>query len=1256
MKKLIILSTILLILFPVILYAGMPREPQALSQGGGGRAFNLGFSGVAEAFDTSSLYINPAGLAQMEDYEFSLFYGMYQTAWYNDIYGAFGIPIGKRQAIAFSVRYFGGSSKKENEPADLMQYDDNLRNYGNTDTQFIGNFGYGIGITDKIRFGASMKFFYQNLKQVERGTFPPYTEIPYSRFEMGLDAGMQFDLAHFFSAGIHVRNAFSIALKNSPSTNKNFPVFIRPGIAFKLLNDRLIINADIGIPTISSRLAYHFGFSFRITKWLTLYGGASNDFYVGGLDIRPFEELIFFIGAGYHKTSAADGVNFDNDDNSRGGFTIGFGLTFIIRPPSRKINREVRDFIRAQQAMMQGNYGRAMDILQDIQRSDPNNRDLNELTQEYLRVAQRRATTTDWMSAADRARIAKYMQEGQSEYGRRNYAKSIQAFRRVIDIHPAHPEANQWIARVRREVNREATRWYQIGEKHYIAGKIADAEKALRTCLSIDPEYLPATELLARIVGGDSVAALREGIQVPRINTAGVPGATVIAGGGTQTVPQFSEDPSQRVMQEARTEVEKLFQLGETFYYQANYVDCIAILNKFIARSDNEELKLKAKAIIVNAENKYKEQENAQARRQRSERLYQLGMAAYREQRYRDAIDAFDKAVVADSTNMKAINMSREANRQLTALLRKYINEGVALREQKEYDAAIAKFDMVVQTDAEHELAVEAKRLKVATLEERKGAAERHLAIARDALRNRQYQAALTNFNIVLRIEPRNPEALKGREEALKLFQGTIDKLLAQGRDELNKKNFPQAIVFFDRVLLIDRNNRAAEEGKKQAQDLMEQATTRRTVKENLEVAKLRFENRDYDLALDTLNRVLRAEPNNVQAAELKKKCLAEIEKEKDRRKIMTLFSEGAREFRRRNYDGAVTKWTQVLNLQTQSTDFDSRVIQEYIERAKVLKREAGNIALQEGDKFFAAKQYKKAKERYTEALQRSPNSNEIRLKLTRVDQIISQEIRNSFKQGETHFNEGRYDEAIKAYKRILDYEQEGSELANTAKDELQRSEDALKARQKGDEFFSQKNYAEAIAQFEYIIAINRKDAYAMERRREAMVELSRQAQKIKRDAITLLEQKNYARAITLLGIVVRADPDDREAKAKLEQAKQEAQIALEQNYNMGIRAFNAQNWKVSVDAFNVVRAIDPNYKETNKFYRRALDNYNRIQAQSSAQRQGELQGLFYQGITLYRQNKLREAIAVWNRILAVDPGNERARQYIQRARFRLGG
>ncbi len=1209
-------------------------EPFLYSYGGGTKAFMMGYSGTGDVFDTSALYLNPAGLAYIEDFEFSLNYQMIHLINYSSIMGAFGIPLGKNQALGISANYTTFALQSGN----LLPFDDQVPNKGTGDSQIITHIGYGVSISEKIRLGFAAKVFNQSMK---------FNGGSYSRTELSVDAGMQFDLTYFLSLGFQIRNAFSYAIENDPDTKENFPMIIKPGITFKALNERLVINFDLSIPTVSASLNYHFGLSFRIAKWFTIYAGLSSGLYAGGIDLRPFEELLFYFGVAYQEMNGDN--KFTDGTKTSSGITLSFGVKFLIRPPSKKVNKQVKDFLKAQKAMRKGQYGRAMEILQDIQRDDVENKDLNQLTQEYLRIAQRRSTNKDWMSKKDKDRINRYMKKGIEDYHRRKFASSIRNFVKVIDIYPAHKNANAWLAKVRSEVNREATKFYKIGESFYINGKLVKAQRALKHCLSIDPEYTPASNLLKRIAGGATVAAIREGIAPPVIRRG-----VIISPTGNQGTP-INAGGSNRIIVNAKNENEKLFQRGESYYYEAKYIESISILRKFVARSNDEELKLKANVIISKAEQKYKQNTNARIRKRRSEELYRVGMVALQNKRYRDAIDAFLKSWVSDRTNYKARSKLLETQRQLNAKLRALLNEGVALRDQKDFDEAIIKFDMVISIDKEHELAIKALALKRATQQERKGAAQRHLAIANDALRNRQYQAALTNYNIVLKIQPNNRTAQNGRRRALRMFTGRINGLLVKGRTQLRRRNFTGAIVFFDRVLLIDKNNRAANEGKKQAKDLMERASARRSVKENMQIAQARFDNRDFELALTTINRVLSVQPRNIRALELRNKCVVQIKREKQRRRIMKFFSEGARAFRKRKYDLAIKKWTQVLKEQSKSPDFDANVIREYIRRAGQLKKEAGNIALREGDKYYRLRRYKKAKESYQEALKRNPKSDAIRLKLTRVEQQISREVRLSFKKAERAFNDGNYAVAIKEYKKILNYEQE-SELANTAKDELQRSEDALKNRKKGDEYMDKRNYIEAITQFEYLLAINSRDKYAQEKRRQAMVALSRRIRRIKTDAVTFLRRRNYAKAIALLKIVVKFDKDDREAAARLAQAEREAKITVARNYARGVRAYNVRNWKAALAAFNVVRGINPTYKQTNKFYRRALENYNRITAKRNAAKRGQLQALFYQGITLYRQNKLRAAIAVWRRILAVDPGNAKARQYIQRAKFRLGG
>jgi len=280
-------------------------------------------------------------------------------------------------------------------------------------------------------------------------------------------------------------------------------------------------------------------------------------------------------------------------------------------------------------------------------------------------------------------------------------------------------------------------------------------------------------------------------------------------------------------------------------------------------------------------------------------------------------------------------------------------------------------------------------------------------------------------------------------------------------------------------------------------------------------------------------------------------------------------------------------------------------------------------------------------------------------MKLTRVEQIINEEVRVAFDSGEKYFKQGNYQQSMDYYKKILEYD-ENSEIANNAKDEIQKAQDALNHLKKGEELMRAKNFAEAILQFDYVLALNRDDPRAQEQRREAMVILARESQRVKQEALAQLQQKNYAKAVALLNVVARTDRDDADARAKLKMIQEQVINRLAVNYEKGLALYNAGNFPAAVQAFSVVREINPNYKDVAKLFRRAAEQISqRQQRQVVVQRANntaQVQTLFYQGIEFYRQNKLREAIGVWSRILAIDPGNARAQQYIQRAKFRLGG
>ncbi|MCK4906466.1 MAG: hypothetical protein KAS64_02885, partial [Spirochaetes bacterium] len=103
-------------------------------------------------------------------------------------------------------------------------------------------------------------------------------------------------------------------------------------------------------------------------------------------------------------------------------------------------------------------------------------------------------------------------------------------------------------------------------------------------------------------------------------------------------------------------------------------------------------------------------------------------------------------------------------------------------------------------------------------------------------------------------------------------------------------------------------------------------------------------------------------------------------------------------------------------------------------------------------------------------------------------------------------------------------------------------------------------------------------------------------------------------------------------------------------DYSKAIEFFNRSQYRKALVLFNKVRRKDPRYAEVIKYIRK-------IQAQKRDVTSYSKQVLNYYkiGVRLYLTGKYLKAIAMWQRILRIDPYNKLALRNIERARRRLG-
>jgi hypothetical protein len=245
----------------------------------------------------NSIYWNPAGLVNVEDYEGSLMHASYFAGIANYNFAAFAMPIDDKSAIGISIIRFGVDNILNT--TELIDSQGNI-NFNNISTFSAADYAFNIAYAKNLIFRDL--YFGVNAKVIRRviGDFA-------TSWGFGFDAGIQFEKKNW-KFGLMVRditttyNSWSFnktefdKIKNSiPGQNQELPETteitkpkIQLGIARKFrvgrdlhlvteldLNMRFAQTNDI-ISTSFASIDPTFGFQLDYTDVVYLRGGIGN--------------------------------------------------------------------------------------------------------------------------------------------------------------------------------------------------------------------------------------------------------------------------------------------------------------------------------------------------------------------------------------------------------------------------------------------------------------------------------------------------------------------------------------------------------------------------------------------------------------------------------------------------------------------------------------------------------------------------------------------------------------------------------------------------------------------------------------------------------------------------------------------------------------------------------------------------------------------------------------------------------------------
>lgn len=469
--------------------------------------------------------------------------------------------------------------------------------------------------------------------------------------------------------------------------------------------------------------------------------------------------------------------------------------------------------------------------------------------------------------------------------------------------------------------------------------------------------------------------------------------------------------------------------------------------------------------------------------------------------------------------------------------------------------------------------------------------------------------------------------------------------------------------------------------------------------------AEMALEYPNYEKARDIWKEVLRYVPQDNEALEGKRKCDFAIENRIKFEKIRMFMARGVEFFDRKEYGAARVEFGEVLKVDPKHRDARDYLekIDDAIEEGTLItkRRQQAEDAYRSGIGNIANNRFDEARQDFETALALVADYRDAKQRLQEIDRLRGefekrekarrlQEINQKFQEGIIAYTRGQYREAIDALVTTLSLDKKNIQ----AKEYLQRARDALRITEEetvdpnsryydvvnslavaGRSLYERGQYAESKKKWDSILKLFPQNKVA----REYVIKCDLMVNPDDREGVVAsrvlegrayLKKKEYRNALRTFNLIKSIDRNYpgldtliAQSNAGLNEAETRDvapadRAEVNRRYQAGMNLYQmggkvniekalAQfRWVVQKDPGNIKAVIIVNKIESE--LRMGGVEAERQQVLTAKQRE-LVNKYYYNGINYYTNNNFDKAIGEWRKVLAIDPGNVKARNNIRK-------
>jgi tetratricopeptide (TPR) repeat protein len=389
-----------------------------------------------------------------------------------------------------------------------------------------------------------------------------------------------------------------------------------------------------------------------------------------------------------------------------------------------------------------------------------------------------------------------------------------------------------------------------------------------------------------------------------------------------------------------------------------------------------------------------------------------------------------------------------------------------------------------------------------------------------------QYLRAAVILRKILEIEPEN---LKAKTKLVTL-KPHVDKFvkrsLADGVYEFRMENYFRAKGAFNRVLLFEEDNIAAQKYVARIDTILNELA-----EEYFYRGVGYFRQKNYKWAKEEFIRAIKYNSSHKEASSYLARTYEKIDKTKQL--MSALIKEGQALEKQGRYSDAVNKYLEILKIDEENEFAKSRIsaLRPKINRFVTKK-------YNEGLRYLRAANYSKAVDAFNTVLSIDPDHSDARRQLRQLRNKKKQKVSTLLAQAEEAFQKQEWRAALELYSQVLQFEPRNTK-ATSGKGEAEKKLEIDGLLQKGREHFNKGNYKEA--------------------------------------------ENIFLRILSL-------DPNHRVANVELDATKNKIDELVERYFSSGINLYTLDRYQEAIAMWDKALNLKPDHKGSLDYKKQALD------------------------------------------------------------------